>query len=97
MQRAGRIQKALNQNFKLQSLEVIDESSNHRVPAGSESHFRVRLVSEDFKGLSAVKRHQLVYKALSSELSSGLHALAIEALSPDEVAPNISSPPCSHA
>ena len=60
-------------------LEVINESHMHSVPKGSETHFKVVVVSERFEGLSPVKRHQLVYGALGEELrmKKGIHALAI--------------------
>jgi BolA protein len=63
---------------------VENESGNHSVPRGSETHFRLVLVSDSFAGLSAVKRHQLVYGLLREELSSGVHALALHTYTPEE-------------
>jgi BolA protein len=60
-------------------LEVINESASHNVPEGSESHFKVVIVSNDFDGLSRVKRHQSVYGILADELDGPVHALAIHA------------------
>jgi stress-induced morphogen len=67
-------------------LEVINESYMHSVPKGSETHFKVVVVSARFDGLSAVKRHQLVYGALSEEMNAkpGIHALAITSRTPAE-------------
>jgi len=65
-------------------LEVINESSMHNVPKGSETHFKVVVVSERFAGLPSVRRHQLVYGALAEEMKSGVHALAITSRSPAE-------------
>jgi BolA protein len=67
-------------------LEVINESHMHKVPKGSETHFKVVVVSERFEGVSAVKRHQLVYGALAEEMKSkpGIHALAITSRTPAE-------------
>jgi stress-induced morphogen len=65
-------------------LEVINESHMHNVPKGSETHFKVVIVAERFDGVSSVKRHQLVYGALSDEMKSGVHALAITSRSPAE-------------
>ena len=59
-------------------LDVINESSMHNVPKGSETHFKVVVVSDAFEGKSPVARHQLVYKALAEEMKPGVvHALAI--------------------
>jgi stress-induced morphogen len=51
----------------------------HNVPAGSETHFKVLVVSSRFSDVSLVKRHRMVNEALKSELDSGLHALSIVA------------------
>ena len=58
-------------------LEVLNESHMHSVPENSETHFKVIAVSAAFDGLSLVKRHQLIYQQLQSELQNGLHALAL--------------------
>lgn len=58
-------------------LEVLNESGNHNVPRGSETHFKVVVVSVDFEGLSLVKRHQRVYRLLGGPLANGVHALAL--------------------
>ena len=66
-------------------LEVHNESGMHNVPKGSETHFKVVVVSAAFEGKSAVARHQLVYKALADEMTPGrVHALAITSRTPDE-------------
>jgi BolA protein len=74
---------------KLQALEpeelvVTNESDNHSVPPGSESHFRVLVVARSFQGQPRVARHRAVNKLLAGELAGGVHALAIEALTPEE-------------
>lgn len=65
-------------------LEVIDESHMHSVPEGSESHFKVIVVSEQFGEHKLVGRHRLVNKLLTDELASGLHALALHTWTPEE-------------
>lgn len=80
----ARIEEKLRASFDPSHLEVINESHMHSVPKGSETHFKVVVVSARFDGLSAVKRHQLVYGALSDELKAGVHALAITSRSPAE-------------
>ncbi len=70
-------------------LDVINESPNHHVPEGAETHFKVIIVSPDFTGLSLVKRHQKIYAQLREEMNQGLHALSINAYSPEEWDKNI--------
>jgi BolA protein len=65
-------------------LEIVDESYMHKVPKGAETHFKVIIVSERFEGLTAVRRHQLVYGALADELKRGIHALTITSRTPSE-------------
>jgi BolA protein len=67
-------------------LVVENESHMHGVPKGSETHFKVVIVSARFEGLSPVKRHQLVYETLAAEMRAkpGIHALAITSRTPAE-------------
>ncbi|MEE9209801.1 MAG: BolA/IbaG family iron-sulfur metabolism protein [Kiloniellales bacterium] len=65
-------------------LEVINESYMHSVPPGSESHFRVVVVSERFEDLPLVRRHQRVNRILEQELQAGLHALSLQTLTVSE-------------
>lgn len=58
-------------------LEVVNESNNHNVPPGSESHFKVVMVSTKFEGLRAIQRHRVVHELLSDELAGPIHALAL--------------------
>jgi BolA protein len=75
-----KIMQALQPEF----LRVVNESSGHNVPRGSETHFRVLVVSAAFEGVPLVGRHRLVNAALAQELQGGVHALAIDALTPDQ-------------
>jgi len=70
--------------FSPSQCEVINESPMHNVPPGTEKHFKVIIVSNEFNGLSLIKRHRLVYKALEEAFQEGLHALAIHAFTPKE-------------
>ena len=56
---------------------VENESHKHSVPANSETHFKVVLVSEQFASIRRIARHQQVYQALSAELAGPVHALAL--------------------
>lgn len=74
----------LSASLELDHCEIINESHMHNVPPGSESHFKVILVSATFEDKMPVKRHQIVYKILSEELQSGIHALALHTYTPAE-------------
>ena len=78
------ILEKLERSFSPSYIEAINESDSHNVPKGSESHFKVILVSQEFEGKTAVKRHQSVYSVLAHELQSGVHALALHTYLPDE-------------
>ena len=87
----------LQHSLKPEHLEVINESHMHNVPPGSESHFKVVAVSDEFNGKMLVARHRLINKALAEELEGPVHALALHTMTPDEwaekgAAPE--SPPC---
>jgi BolA family transcriptional regulator, general stress-responsive regulator len=70
------------------SLDVVDESHQHAGHAGhregGETHFRVYIVSEAFRGKSRLERHRMVNEVLAAELEGGVHALAIQASVPGE-------------
>ncbi len=78
----------LSDAFAPDSLRVEDESAQHKGHAGhrpgGETHFRVYIVSSAFKGKSRIERHRMINTVLASELSGGVHALAIHASAPDE-------------
>ncbi|MDP9085067.1 MAG: BolA family transcriptional regulator [Pseudomonadota bacterium] len=83
--RAQRLRELLETRFAPTQLIIVDEShlhAGHAGAAGGQSHFRVRIVAEAFRGLSPLARHRLVYAALDELLKSAIHALTIEALPP---------------
>lgn len=65
-------------------LEVVNESGNHNVPPGSESHFKVVLVSAAFEGERLLQRHRRVNAVLAEELAGPVHALALHTLTEAE-------------
>jgi BolA family transcriptional regulator, general stress-responsive regulator len=83
-----RIAEKLTKAFTPQSLEVMDESHRHEGHAGhrpgGETHFRVYIVSEAFRGKTRLARHRMVNETLVRELEAGVHALAIHASAPGE-------------
>ncbi len=92
------IEQMLNDKLKPLHLEVVDESNMHNVPPGSESHFKVTVVSRQFEGQVLVARHRLVNDILADLLNGQIHALALHTLTPDEWIERGSderdSPPC---
>jgi BolA family transcriptional regulator, general stress-responsive regulator len=75
----------LRERLRPSQLQVIDESADHAGHVGANgtgfgTHFRVRIATPMFEGLSRVQRHRLVYDALQDYIDAGLHALAIEPL-----------------
>ncbi|MGL4225739.1 MAG: BolA family protein [Vibrio sp.] len=71
------IEMKLRSEFQPLFLKVINESDMHNVPRGSESHFKVIVVSERFIGLRPIACHRLVNQTLADELANHIHALAI--------------------
>jgi len=80
------ITEALSAQFAPVALEVVDDSAAHAGHAGARegAHFNVRIVSARFAGLPRISRHRLVYDALRPWMAEGIHALAIDARTPDE-------------
>lgn len=78
------IEAKLRAAFAPTHLDVINESHQHRVPAGSQSHFKVVLVSETFSGQRTIGRHRAIYATLATELENGLHALALHTYTPQK-------------
>ncbi|WP_263078696.1 BolA/IbaG family iron-sulfur metabolism protein [Endozoicomonas sp. Mp262] len=78
------ISRKLQSSIRLSHVEVINESHLHNVPPGSESHFKVILVSDEFIGKMPVKRHQLVYGILANEIRQDIHALALHTYTESE-------------
>jgi len=65
-----------------------DESAQHVGHAGAASgggHFRLTLVSPQFRSLSTLARHRLVYAAMGELMQHEIHALSITALTPEEL------------
>ena len=71
------IEEKLRTAFSPVHLEVHDESYRHNVPAGSESHFKIVIVSDDFIDQRFLVRHRAIYGVLADELAASVHALAI--------------------
>lgn len=79
-----RIEQRLNDAFNPAHLEVINESGMHNVPPGSESHFKVMIVTDAFEGKALIARHRLINQTLSDELAGPIHALSLHTHTPAE-------------
>ena len=84
MNKQQTITNKLQEAFQPEHLDVINESYMHNVPEGSESHFKVVIVTDDFKEKMLLARHRLVNKVLEDELNGGIHALALHTMTMEE-------------
>ena len=88
MARRDLITEKLTKAFTPESVRVVDESHQHIGHAGhrpgGETHFRVYIVAEAFRGKSRLERHRMINATLAGELKGGVHALAIHASAPGE-------------
>ncbi|MDC0536231.1 BolA family transcriptional regulator [Gammaproteobacteria bacterium] len=94
----SQIINTLSSSMNLSSLKIINESFMHNVPKGSESHFKIVVVTNDFNNLSIIKRHKLIYKTLDN-LMNKIHALSIHAFNEEEFKLNpiiLDSPECAN-
>ena len=82
------IAEKLTKAFAPARLDVVDESHQHAGHAGhrpgGETHFRVTIVADAFRGKSRLERHRMVNETLADELKGGVHALAIHAAAPGD-------------
>tara|TARA_B100000945_G_scaffold282745_1_gene251362 strand:- start:2412 stop:2720 length:309 start_codon:yes stop_codon:yes gene_type:complete len=81
------IKDLLIDSFDPSMLSIINESYMHNVPEGSESHFKVVIVSKYFKDIENIKRHKEIYKALKNIMES-IHAISIQAFNEEEYQKN---------
>ena len=77
-----KIEKKLRNYFNVHVLNIIDESHkhvNHKKDTNG-GHFKLLIVSNDFDNISLIKRHQLIYDALSDMIKIEIHAISIKAM-----------------
>jgi BolA protein len=88
MTRAETIRSRLAAALAPTALDIEDESHRHAGHAGARDgrgHFRVRIVSAAFEGQSPLARHRAVYAALGDLMQTDIHALVIDARTPEEI------------
>ena len=87
-ERPAMIRERLERGLRVDALSIRDDSHRHAGHAGAQAgggHFHVRIVSTDFLNHSQIPRHRLVYQAMGDAMRNDcIHALSIEALTPDE-------------
>jgi BolA protein len=88
MPRTERIKQLLTSSLEPTMLQVVDDSASHAGHAGVSEHggghFQVLIVSTKFTDVNTLMRHQMVYQSLESMMQTEIHALSIQALTPDE-------------
>lgn len=98
MSRRQHLYDALSLELKPETLIVDDESNQHHVPQGAETHFKITAVSSRFEQLNRIERHRMVNAFLKTELANGLHALSLHLYTPAEwlqkTKPILPSPNC---
>jgi len=88
LERRKEIIRRLNEAFKPESLGVDDEGHLHEGHEGAKDgrgHFRVLIIADAFSGKSMIERHRMVYRAMDEMMRLDIHALAIDAWSPEEL------------
>lgn len=78
-----RIENKITETLAPIHLEVENETQMHNVPADSESHFKVTVVSEAFDGLSLLNQHRKINEVLANEIHA-IHALALHTYTPEQ-------------
>ena len=76
------------ERFHPVALNIVDDSAAHAGHAGAAAgggHFRLTIVSEQFSGQLPVARHRMIYDALSDLMHKEIHALQIDAFTPDQI------------
>jgi len=79
-----KIQLKIQEHYQPEYLEIFNESQLHHARPGSESHFKMQIVSESFTGMSRLERQRNLHELLKEELQRGLHALSARLLTPNE-------------
>lgn len=87
-ERVAMIRERLTEALQPEDLEIQDDSAKHAGHEGAKGgggHFNVRIVSPAFAGRNLLERHRMVYDALGDAMHSDIHALSIQAKTPEEL------------
>ncbi len=80
----NRLEQTLGKALSPTHLEVVNESGMHNVPKGSETHFKVIAVSEQFSEMPLLARHRMINELLADEIAGPIHALSLHPMTPGE-------------
>lgn len=80
----NQIENKLIEHLQPTHLQVINESHMHNVPPGSESHFKIVIVSDEFQDKILVERHRVINTLLTDELKNQIHALSLQTFTSEE-------------
>ena len=100
MSRMDRISEMIRGTNGITHCEVLDESSGHNVPIGSETHFKLVAVGDVFNQKSRIQRHRMINAMLQDEFEKGMHACSMHLFTPEEweASTNVpDSPECAKA
>jgi BolA protein len=85
---ASRLRAKLAEALKPARLDIVDESERHKGHAGArpggETHFRIEIVSDLFRGKPRLERQRMVLAVLADEIGPAVHALSLRTLTPEE-------------
>ena len=84
MSRMDRISEMIRGTNGITHCEVLDESSGHNVPIGSETHFKLVAVGDVFNQKSRIQRHRMLNAMLQDEFEKGMHACSMHLFTPEE-------------
>jgi BolA protein len=89
-ERVSRLRAALEKELAPTRLEILDDSARHAGHAGAREggHFRVRITSAAFRGKTSIQRHRLVFAAVGGLMKTDIHALNIDARTPEDDSPS---------
>jgi len=79
-----RIRSCLEEAFRPEALEIVDDTASHEGHAGAQEgkgHYKIRIISGFFSGMRPIDRHRLVFEALGEMMDTDIHAVSITALS----------------
>lgn len=79
---AQQIKRRLEDNFTISDLDIIDESHKHighsGYREGGETHFRIKMSSPDFIGMSRLEKQRRIHTLLKDLLETRIHALSLD-------------------
>ncbi len=81
------MKKLIQAETQAEIIEIVDQSANHAGHGADGGHFMALIVSEKFRGLGLVQRHQMVYKAIAS-VKEAVHAFSMRTHTPEEWSAN---------